>query len=223
MAYVDPNTKQEAQPNAFNICMLHEIGHSVDDKNKIMKEFMKHPGAGYGDWRKETVEDVLDIFKNAAMAELRAGGIAAGEGLEGAVSAVIDTALNSSNSESRKIILAQRDDGIDLCVKPEALEENQWTIVKKYVHKAYKVSNSQQWSLPKDQLKLEGNDRYYVNAAHYGWHSYASSEREAVTVRNYQWCSPSEWFAEVYAYCWMYGVSRTAGVGPEMYHWLPPQ
>ena len=214
--YYDPITGEPAETNAFNICMLHEIGHSIDDKMDIMPGVA---GPGYGDWIKENENSVLDVYKAAAMAELRAAGIGDGAGLEGAVGDVIRQGLASDRETDPSEYVKAQGRGDDPCAKPAALQNAQWAIVKKYVFKAFKVSSKLQWTLEPEEITM--GDRFYVHTPNDGWYSYASSERDAITVRNYQWCSPKEWFAEVYAYCWMYDIPRPPGVGANIYPWLP--
>ena len=220
MTYKNPNTGVEEEPNGFEICMLHEIGHSVDDKHKIMDGLVGQ--VGYGAWEvKKTTQQVLDVYSAAAMAELRAAGIAGGATQASAVSEVIKKGLDSETESDPKVFVEAEGRGEDPCERPAELNGNQWAIVKKYVFKAFKASSLQHWRL--DPKEIAMGDYFYVRTTNYKWCRYPRTERDAITVRNYQWCTPAEWFAEVYAYCWMYNVPRPDGVGPLIYPWLPPQ
>jgi hypothetical protein len=52
------------------------------------------------------------------------------------------------------------------------------------------------------------------------WWSYSVAEREAATVRPYQWRAPGEWFAELYAYSWFRKEDPPAAIGKKVRSYL---
>jgi len=58
--YKDPKTGKPAPANGFSISTLHELGHSVDDRFKIMAANQGKPGGG--GWKSESVDSVATVF-----------------------------------------------------------------------------------------------------------------------------------------------------------------
>lgn len=185
--------------NAFNVCMLHEIGHAVDDKYKLMDGVMEQ--AGYGDWKSESWASVLDVFVQAALAEL-------GEGLsvelQGSVRTLINGALRGTAP-----------------TRPEGTSRSQWKTIQKHTTRALAVRESENpWFDPKvNAAAIDG--RVYLESYKGKWHSYAVSERQADSVRDYQWRAPGEWFADLYGYLWLKNKAPSPSVGKAVTPWLP--
>ena len=105
--------------------------------------------------------------------------------------------------------------------KPSSLSSTQWKKIKPYTAKAAKVLEKQKpWdnAVPSD---IAIGDRVYVNSYNKDWVSYALAEHGKTYVCTYQWRSPSEWFAEIYAIAWLNKKPAKAGTGAKLAQWLP--
>jgi len=188
---------KKVKPNAFNVCMLHEIGHSVDDKYKIMAGLMEQ--ASYGDWKKETKESVADALTKAA---LKAMGNP-GDPLKGQVAGLIAAALGGKAP-----------------AQPGGCNRTQWKALQTYtdIALAIRTDNKPWFNASPGKVTVDG--RVYVESYGNDWHSYAVQER-AATVRDYQWRAPGEWFADLYGVSWLMNKPPPSGVGNALAQWFP--
>ncbi len=174
--------------NSFNVTALHEIGHSVDQKHNIMGS--NRTKAGCGNWKPETVGSVATGF----LADLKASAKLSDKVTDDMLTAAINTALSAGTT-----------------TQPATIGNADWKhIVKFLVHKCLPVRDAAQPYFKSTPVVT--GDRVFTEAAPGEWWSYASAARTSTKVNNYQWRSPGEWFAEVYAISWLKKRKPPSGV-----------
>lgn len=185
------------EPNAFNITILHEIGHSIDDKQDIMSP--REGSAGYGQWKYEGAEGVIDVCTNHLVNKL-------GLSDDGAKAAIRDCITTAVGGKSPK--------------QPRALGRTQWGDVKKLCEAVLASrAGKEPWYKPDKAINIDG--RVYQEPYGNDWVSYALADRTgSVTVSSYQWRAPGEFFACIYSVAWMKGATpgSLAGLFDD---WMP--
>jgi len=184
--------------NQFNHTMLHEIGHSIDDKYKIMAGLEGVPACG--NWRAEKPDAVAQALADAAVAGMKNPP----DPLKGRVLPIMQQAILGTAP-----------------TQPEHIDPEHWSVLQKYAAIGQNCrSGSSPWfnANPNDVVVGE---RVYVETKQSEWNSYKLNDRAASYVSNYQWRSPVEWFAEVYGTAWV-AKKKPAGVATDLAHWLPP-
>ena len=196
--YVYKVEGKTVKPNGFNVCMLHEIGHAVDDRHKIMAGLMGAKGAG--EWQVETRQSVQKALADAAVAKV--GNV--GDPIKIKIGELVGTALG----------------GTDVA-KPEEVTSSQWKIIRKYTTIATSITvGKKPWFTAKpSEVQVDG--RVYLQSYDKEWHSYAASEAKACTLRDYQWRSPAEWFADLYGVLWMIKKPAPSAVTSAVAEWFP--
>lgn len=185
-------------PNEFNVTMLHEIGHAVDDKFQVMNNLLDT--TGYGGWRKETRESVVAAIAAKAVSEM------------GTVDQPLQQAVETAVSDSL--------DGTKV-TRPEGTSRTQWKTLQTYLRTARTVrADAKPW-FNGSITKYHIDGRVYLQSYKKSWSSFQASERRSQRVNDYQWRAPGEWFAEIYAICWMTNKEKPSGVGPALERWLP--
>lgn len=176
----DPSGKTKVPANGFSISVLHELGHSVDERFGVMDANQAKSNAG--GWRRETLQSTAKAF---------AGQFKAGDGSrmrkplsDGDLQKATESALGGA------------------VTRPDGLSDADWTLLEAYLNLCATRGDPDAnwpWASPHDI-----NGRSYHEAYAYGggvWWSYETAQRaKAVTVRDYQWRAPGEWFAELYAF-----------------------
>lgn len=185
--------------NGFNVCMLHEIGHAVDDKHRVMSGSMETGGAG--DWKSENANDVRTAIVNAALAEMKNPA----QPVKDFTVTMIDNAM--SNKETAK-------------PTAPAISKAEWKVLEKYAEKTRSMTNgAEPWFVGSPADRAIGARVYTQNNA--SWFSYSLAERQANGIRNYQWRSPDEWFADLYAVAWLTNRPLGKGTPDAVARWLP--
>ena len=173
--YTDPKTGTPAPSNGFNISTLHELGHSVDERYGIMS---KNQGkAGGGGWKSETVDTVAA----AMVADFTAN---AGAGITADAAVVTAAAKAALGSATVK--------------RPKKLSDDDWLLLEPFLNACVsRREKGKGWNNPVDV-----GGRNYHEAYSGEWWScdFAARSNAGLKVRNYQWRSPAEWFAELYAF-----------------------
>jgi len=190
--------------NGFNVSMLHEIGHSVDDKYDIMDGVMD--STGYGKWVKEDAESVLAAYKSATIADMRA-------------SATLDSTLEDAIEEALKAALESG-------TQPNQIDgttRGQHKVLRKYTKWAKAIRTDAKPWFNRSITSYAIDGRVYLQSYKSSWNSYAVSERQTASVRDYQWRAPGEWFADLYGYCWLKNLPAPTGVGAKVKPWFPTQ
>jgi hypothetical protein len=187
-AYNDPKTGKATPANGFSISTLHELGHSVDDRFGIMAATQAKSGGG--GWRKEPVKSVAQAF----IGEFRSG---SGKSLkidDKQLAGLVEGALSGAGVK-----------------RPDKMSDAAWAVLQPLLNLcATRRSDSSTWpwSAPHD---IGG--RTYHEAYKDEWWSYETAVRaKGLTVRDYQWRAPGEWFAELYAYSYYNSKPPPGGV-----------
>jgi hypothetical protein len=173
--------------NGFSISTLHELGHSVDDRFGIMSA--NKGNATCGGWKDETIASVATAF----IGHFKAG---AGKGLaidDRTLSGLVNAALG----------------GAVPTTAPHGMAAPVWAAVAPLLADcAARRNDKWPWGAAHD---IGG--RTYHEAYAGEWVSYDSAVRgKQLTVRDYQWRAPAEWFAELYAYTWFKSEAPPASI-----------
>ncbi len=168
-----------ASANSFNVTTLHEIGHAVDTKNGIMSA-PAQSGGGYGGW------STLDIDKVVAglLVELKKAGPFSDKMTDALLKAALNDALASG--------------AVD---RPNTIGEDDWAKISPFLRSNCIPIRDASTPYAKNTPVAVGDVVYTESQG--TWYSYAASARASTRVNNYQWRSPAEWFAEVYAITWL--------------------
>ena len=189
--YYDPedtsDPKTPIKMNSFNMYTLHEVGHAVDDRYGIMNEgAMK--ADGYGGWQYETVASTVD-----ALAKHIGGSITLNETV---LKQMIEKALTTADTKKPD----GKTEAPPKATKPDTLTDEDWKKLEPFLKQC--VSCLAERSPWYRSGGAKTDKRSYHQAYGSIWVSYSLAGFKN-TVEPYQWRSPSEWFAEIYAYSWM--------------------
>ena len=186
MKYTDPETGEvindpisgmKAYVNGFNISALHEIGHAVDEKYKIMADSMTKSSCGA--WKKEAEADIAA----ALLAELKgsSSGLALGDDI---VKAALLSALTDGSAS-----------------KPGAVTDDDWAKIEPQLTKVASIrAEKSPWETEPPVL-IDNRACHQSYDRDGAWVSYDPAARSSM-VRNYQFRAPGEWFADLYAWSW---------------------
>lgn len=185
-----------AKGNLVSWTLRHESGHAVDAQIKFTTARGKLPQ--FGGWR------MYDIGEDAQMKELATAFLRKA----GFTTDQIDVQCGQNPSKSLRDSLAQRISNGNVGIAPAwqgafktGLGMTQAAITAKFeaLETTMKIAQAHPWTFSDgggDLIRVD--DRMY-HRDHYGqWVSYLADAR-ANALSNYQFSSPGEWFAEVYA------------------------
>jgi hypothetical protein len=208
--------------NSFSISTLHEIGHSVDDKYKIMKAHL----GDCGGWQNETADSVAKAVADDFMASAGAtGSLPAKEVVSWVKDALTKGATDvpqdvlqmdgTTKRITRKKVAPYSD-------KPRTVKDADWASLQALLNKCVKMRMTE-WPWGKSATVAISNRAYHESYAE-EWVSYSVQARQALEVRDYQWRAPGEWFAEVYAYHWYHEKEPPGSIpaGVKEYLWKAP-
>ncbi len=202
--YQDPGNPQTKLPmNAFSINSLHEIGHAVDAKYRVMAKNMQN--AGCGKWEIETEDKVVA----ALLKDLKASAGTALKASDNALKALLRTALTKGavqDPNTKAVSVTETQDS----EKPGTMDPTEWGFVKAQLNKAVKI-RSNNWPWGKGST-VTLDSRAYHESYDGEWVSYDPNARTGTEVRDYQFRAPAEWFAELYAYTWFKKTKPPASV-----------
>ncbi len=180
--YLDPKDPTGNTPmpaNGFSISTLHELGHSVDDRFKIMDSNQGKSGAG--GWHPESLQSTAKAFVN----QFKAGDAKKLSTPldDGVLSKAVTDALGGSAN------------------RPDGMSDPDWALLKPVLDICVsRLSGAKPWPWGSGNTH-DINGRTYHEAYGGQWWSYETAVRaQALTVRDYQWRAPGEWFAELYAF-----------------------
>lgn len=165
--------------NSFDVTMLHEMGHALDDAENIMGA---HGGkSGCGGWNAETKASLVQVFVDHYKATETMGDTLT----EAMVRSAIDTALGWVNPAA-----------------PGGVDPDQWSALIDFITRVVYPSceKASPWFKP-SPVVIGG--RCYIESYTNQYWSYEFAARGKTKVNDYQWRSPAEWFAEVYAISWL--------------------
>jgi hypothetical protein len=168
--------------NSFNVTTLHEVGHAVDAKERIMEGNRSKPGCG--GWKKENIASVTAGFLAECKKSVRfSDGVTDDD-----VSEAIKTALEAGTVN-----------------RPPAIPQDDWQAFSTFlIDKCEKARAAAKPFFKSSPVVADG--RAYAQSSPTNadsWWSYDPAARAATKVNNYQWRAPGEWFAEVYAISWL--------------------
>lgn len=178
-----------APANGFKISALHELGHSIDDRNGIMSSHGTKGGCG--GWQPESVNSVAQVI----LALFRAG---PGKNLaipEATMKSLIAGALVNGTP-----------------AKPATISDTDWGPMKAQLDTCAGLraaASPRPWNSP---TPIGGRAYHQAYTENNEWWSYDPGARGGTTVRNYQWRSPAEWFAELYAFTYFKKQKPPSGI-----------
>ena len=179
----DPD--KEVRVKTCKTTALHELGHHVDEMKDVMGKNMSK--AGFGQWKSETIDDVVTAVYTSAFASF----VGQGTGktpTEQDLRALVRSLLESGKAKKP----ASDSDTLGSLFAQWANIEGKtgWTICL-----AIRDPDQDPWEKPVEVLGSRAYHEGYPN----DWYSYATSER-AAGISDYQWRSPVEWFAEQFSF-----------------------
>jgi hypothetical protein len=175
----DPTGKTPMPANGFSISTLHELGHSVDDRFKIMDSNQSKSTAG--GWRQESLQSTAKGFVD----QFKAG-----------------DAKNLSKPLDDGVLSKAVTDALGGSVnRPDGMSDPDWKVLKTLLDLCVsRRSDKHPWPWGSGNTH-DINGQTYHEAYPGEWWSYETAVRaQALTVRDYQWRAPGEWFAELYAF-----------------------
>ena len=179
--------------NSFNVTALHEIGHALDAHKNIMVNNKTKDGAGgWTNWIR--TDAVVPIYANALKQE----------------------ASPSSNvTETAMLDLVRTAIVSGTVTQPNDMSNEDWQKINAFlVTKCLPARDAAQPYFSNNPAAI--GDMVYVEGAPGWWCGYKSAARGSTYVNNYQWRSPPEWFAEVYAITWLAKKKPPTGVAAEI-------
>ncbi len=182
-AYEANGRKVTQKLDTFSAVTLHEVGHSIDDRANVMA----HPqDESYGGWNTdETLDTVTDAYFKALEGKFKAGEANPfSNQLKGAIKSALGGQEITKPDDVPKKIWNDAQDMLKTCRKLAA-DTKPWRTVLPIGERVFHKDNG-------------------------SWLSYSLKARQTFTVRDYQWRSPVEWFAELYAVSW---VAKTPHTG----------
>ena len=196
---------QVIKTSYFDFTTLHEIGHAVDDRIKFMNSRMEKDG--FGKWKKETFDSVLNSFLPNLVTDCTGG-------------------TKKAQADDLKAMLTDLIKTGD-CAKPANATAKlgslfaEWDQIQNHAVVAICrqgiYTKAKPWNKGKahaDSVVLNG--RVYQEAYDNDWFSYAHADRATTGVTKYQWRAPGEWFAEIYA---LFYLNKLSGSHP-MSNWF---
>lgn len=174
--------------NSFDVTTLHEMGHALDDAKKIMD---KHGAkSGCGGWKRESVATIAD----AMLAHFKKA--------NNVGKALTDDMVQEAIREELEGTVP---------AMPNGVAPSDWKLVIDYL-KLVTARSRGSYSPWFENTAVNVGGRAYVESYDNEWWSYEHASRAPTRVNNYQWRSPAEWFAEVYAITWLKKVKPPAAV-----------
>ncbi|MET0429673.1 MAG: hypothetical protein ABW026_14405 [Microvirga sp.] len=167
----------KVKANSFDVTTLHEIGHSVDAKHGIMDKNQSNTGCG--GWVAENAADVAAAF----LPELKA------------------VALPTPVDDAKLLAAIETALGAGTVTQPADIGDEEWAVIGPWLvgHCLPPRETAQPYFNPNPVVV---GSRVYTQSGS-DWWSYVHASRTATFVNCYQWRTPAEWFAEVYAITWL--------------------
>ena len=185
----DPKGKKKVQANGFNISTLHELGHSVDDRFKIMDN--NEAKSGSGGWKNETLDSTAAAF----VGQFKSG----------------DLKKLSKPIDDNDLSTAIKGALGGASARPAGMTDPDWAILESTL-KICLSRRSDKWPWGTGSNHDIGGRSYHEAYANF-WVSFDTGMRsKPLTVRDYQWRAPGEWFAELYAFSFYKKQKPPSGV-----------
>jgi hypothetical protein len=182
----------EEELGYFTTCVLHEVGHSVDDKDSVMRD---HGGAsGFGQWDSLKLDGMVQKLYDASFK-------------------VID--FTDPKPVPAHVLAAVRQLlQTGQCDKPPSARAPLGSLAREWdkfvASPGFKLCLEMRdpGQKPWEKVHMVGDTMSYHEAYTGDWTGYAVAERTAKSVQLYQWRARIEWFAELYA--WYYAEKDTS-------------
>ena len=177
----------EVKPNRFDVTTLHEIGHAVDAKFKVMENHMS--AADHGGWSVLRIGQVAQAFADDFKANNRLNNVKD----EDLLGQVLD-ALNTGATGRLRSAFPDDDD---------------WAKIRPLLQKCAGIRDKSPWK----RIVTAGIKAYHKAYDDGRWVCYDPAAKTSTFVHTYQWRAPGEWFAEIYAITWLRKEKPPSGVG----------
>ena len=178
---------KKVEVNAHDVTALHEIGHAVDHEHKLSDGALGKSGGG--GWKIENAGSVTSTF--VAYLKSSAG--------------LSDKCTEQDLTTAVSLALRKGETG-----KLDTISPDDWQkIIPFLTDKCLKQRpDAKPWFAP----AVVVGDRGYMQSTSSQWFSYEANARVTIKVNDYQWRSPKECFAELYAITWLKKKKPPAGV-----------
>jgi hypothetical protein len=190
--YVDPtHPKDKLTVPRLAITVLHELGHSVDERWGIMGGDIGKDS--YGGWRSVGRGTFADVGAELAGHYLGSGA-AGGASKDSLTSAIVAVLMKASNIQR----------------PADMTDDAAWKAFEKFLGRCANFK----------EASFDGRGYALPFGVDHGWHSYSRAVRDSTQVTNYQWTAPPEWFAELYAMTWYAKRDPPASVDAQVKQYL---
>ena len=170
--------KVTTQENKFAITVLHELGHSVDQRWNLIPGIQSDAKCGgwiehgWGDIARQLIADFQQSHARTPVTEAQLHAAALAALVHGATAPA-----------------------------PEGIDPTLWTDVSNHFG-PWAEMHSRSYPWIGDPVPYKSRSYVFGKWAGAQWFSYLPTERAKMHITDYQWSSPREWFAELYALCW---------------------
>jgi len=213
--YKNPKTGADEPLNGFSISTLHEVGHSVDDKYKIMSP-SNMSKEGLGGWTNRIpVDNVVKLFADDFVANAGKDTKIAERDLKSLIKKALTKAAVKQPGEKEASVKPMGDGD-----KPGAVSAEDWAKLKPLLDKCVGL-RSDKWPWGKGKEVAFDGSAYHESYPG-EWVSYSMAARRKGEVRDYQWRAPGEWFAELYAYSWFKKEKPASHIDPAAAKYMYP-
>ena len=177
----------------LSMATLHEVGHAVDHKTKIMSGDAI-TDQSYGGWiifRHKGFEELAEAYlKTLKLDEQDA---------KNAMLLLSSAAAGQVTSRAERTDISEK---LYKAVLPAMKELVAWK------------NTAKPWEKPR---ALDGVVYHFTYSS---WYAYKEDTRGLTKVSDYQWRSPIEWFAELYAATWLAKLAPPPGVNAKVAEYL---
>ncbi len=183
-----------------------KIEYAVDGSKKKLDTFNVATVHEVG----HAVDDKAGIMANPGHQSY--GGWGVDIGLDAVADAYWNALETKIGNTFKAVVLEQIKEALDgkPAKRPHGLSDDDWKVVSPALGTCQTLRKDETpWKTP----RAVGTTVYHYT---YGkWYSYSKQARDAVTVRDYQWRAPGEWFAELYAASWITKQKPAAAVNAD--------
>jgi len=178
-AETDPKDQKTTQENKFSITVLHELGHTLDERWHLMDGIKGDDKCGgwiEHDWENLAQQLIADFRGSHAQTRLTK------EQLHTAAQAAL---IHGATAPA-----------------PDGVAPAVWAEVSNHFQ-PWAAMHARDYPWIGDPVSFNGRSYVWgMWAPGSPWFSYLPSAREKMHITPYQWSAPREWFAELYALCW---------------------
>jgi len=137
--------------------------------------------------------------------------------IETVAAAYLATIKPQPDNERKPALLAQFKNALEKkdWAQPDGLPNDVWKAAQRVLDGCKQLAND-----PKPWINPRPAGGIAYHTTYQKWYGYKLSARKAMQVSDYQWRSPVEWFAELYAGTWMTKAKPPAGVNADAARFL---